>query len=46
MDMMVKQGSQLLDLLKMSVEEQRLERLDRKQERIATRDLPLILKSK
>ena len=34
MDMMVKQGSQLLDLLKMSVEEQKLERLDRKQERL------------
>ena len=29
---MVKQGSQLLDILKMSVEEQKLERLDRKQE--------------
>ena len=34
MDTMVKQGSQLLDLLKMSVEEQKLERLDRKQERL------------
>ena len=34
MDTMVKQGSQLLDLLKTSVEEQKLERLDRKQERI------------
>ena len=34
MDMMVKQGSQLLDLLKTSVEEQKLERLDRKQERL------------
>ena len=32
MDTMVKQGSQLLDLLKTSVEEQKLERLDRKQE--------------
>ena len=32
MDTMVKQGIQLLDLLKMSVEEQKLERLDRKQE--------------
>ena len=29
---MVQQGSQLLELLKMSVEEQKLERLDRKQE--------------
>ena len=34
MDMMVKQGSQLLDLLKMSVEEQKLERLDREQEHL------------
>ena len=34
MDMMVKQGSQLLDFLKTSVEEQKLERLDRKQERL------------
>ena len=34
MDTMVQQGSQLLDLLKTSVEEQKLERLDRKQERI------------
>ena len=34
MDMMVKQGSQLFDLLKTSVEEQKLERLDRKQERL------------
>ena len=34
MDTMVKQGSQVLDLLKMSVEEQKLEKLDRKQERI------------
>ena len=34
MDTMVKQGSQLLDLLKTSVEEQKLERLDRKQERL------------
>ena len=34
MDSMVKQGSQLLDLLKTSVEEQKLERLDRKQERL------------
>ena len=32
MDTMVKQGSQLLDLLKTSVEEQKLDRLDRKQE--------------
>ena len=32
MDMMVQQGSQLLELLKTSVEEQKLERLDRKQE--------------
>ena len=32
MDMMVQQGSQLLELLKMSAEEQKLERLDRKQE--------------
>ena len=32
MDMMVQQGSQLLELRKMSVEEQKLERLDRKQE--------------
>ena len=32
MDTMVQQGSQLLELLKMSVEEQKLERLDRKQE--------------
>ena len=32
MDTMVKQRSQLLDLLKTSVEEQKLERLDRKQE--------------
>ena len=29
MDMMVQQGSQLLELLKMSVEEQKLERLNR-----------------
>ena len=34
MDTMVKQGSQLLDLLKTSVEEQKLDRLDRKQERL------------
>ena len=34
MDMMVQQGSQLLELLKMSFEEQKLERLDRKQERM------------
>ena len=34
MDTMVKQGSQLLDLLKTSAKEQKLERLDRKQERI------------
>ena len=34
MDTMVKQGSQLLDLLKTSVEEQKLERLDRKQEHL------------
>ena len=34
MDMMVQQGSQLLDLLKTSVEEQKLERLDRTQEQI------------
>ena len=32
MDMMIQQGSQLLELLKTSVEEQKLERLDRKQE--------------
>ena len=32
MDMMVQQGSQLLELLKTSVEEQKLEQLDRKQE--------------
>ena len=32
MDTMVKQCSQLLDLLKTSVEEQKLERLDRKKE--------------
>ena len=34
MDTMVQQGSQLLELLKMSVEEQKLERLDRKQEQM------------
>ena len=34
MDTMVKQGSQLLDLLKTSVEEQKLDGLDRKQERL------------
>ena len=34
MDMMVQQGSQLLELLKMTVEEQKLERLNRKQERM------------
>ena len=34
MDMMVQQGSQLLELPKTSVEEQRLEQLDRKQERM------------
>ena len=34
MDTMVKQGSQLLDLLKTSVEEQKLDRLDRKQEHL------------
>ena len=34
MDMMVQQGSQLLELLKMSIEEQKLEQLDRKQEQM------------
>ena len=34
MDTMVQQGSQLMELLKTSVEEQKLERLDRKQERM------------
>ena len=34
MDMMVQQGSQLLELLKTSVEEQKLEQLNRKQEQM------------
>ena len=47
MDTMVKQGSQLLDLLKMSVEEQNWKDwIESKNILIATRDLPLILKSK
>ena len=42
MDTMVKQGSQLLELLKTSVEEQKLERLDRKQEQMDCDKRPTI----
>ena len=47
MDTMVQQVNQLLELLKTSVEEQKLERLDQKQEQMdCERDPPFIHKLK